>query len=307
MSKIKHVIIAHGGGDGVCAASIAASKLEDPIDIYFTQSYTIEGLILKLLRTEQKENVRIYILDIHINDRVVELLKKFNRVIYIDHHSHSIKNQGIFPGNIGQYKSSSQLSSEYFSNLKSPLATLGTISDKMLSVAGSDPMLEESILLQKSMICKIDDDGFRTLLVERMSSGLMPSQIPEVLERNRCTDNTINRLMKQADQNIIETGKCGITTLNENVKGFGRQIANNLVAERDHPVFILYPDTKRDKIVIIARNNSSLKNNIDLSRFMSIYFSGGGHPNASGGAIEGINNDGIQMVKDCFHEFIRSK
>ena len=315
--NIKYVIITHGGGDGVCAAAIAVSKLEDPIDIYFSQPYTIIGLIRKLIRTEQKsrndpnvDKLRIYIMDIHINDAVVKLLKKFNKVVYIDHHSNSVKNKGEFPGKIDQYKSSSQLAAEYFSALKSPLANLGTVCDKLLSLPASDPMLKESILLQKSIACSIDDEEFRKHLVEQLASGLLPSQIPGVMKRSKCTDEEINRLLKHANKNILEVKnpKCAITYINDNIRGFGRQIARQLISERNYPVFLLYPDISRNKIVIIARNNHDLKGredsaNIDLAMFMKIYFSGGGHYNAAGGAIEGIDNPAVQMVKECFEEY----
>lgn len=300
----KHIIITHGGGDGVCAAAIATTKLQYPIDLHFSQSYTIKGLIKKLLRTEQHDKTRIYILDIHINASVVELLKPFNKVVYIDHHHNSIKHKGTFPGNIDQYKSTSQLASEYFSALKTPLATLGTICERMLTVSPTDPMLNESQILQKSMICKYDDDDFRRYIVQQMSNGLMPSQIPQISDRNKFTDNTMNRLLKQANNNIIRTKSCAIAVINENGKGFGRQIANKLIHERDHPVFLLYPDTERNKIVILARNSLSQKNKIDLSKFMSMYFDGGGHANAAGGVIDGIDNTGIKIVTESFEEYL---
>jgi len=305
-TKPKHIVIAHGGGDGVCAASIATAKLQYPIDIHFSQSYTIKGLIKKLLRTEQHDKTRIYILDIHINASVVELLKPFNKVVYIDHHHNSIKHKGIFPGNIDQYKSTSQLASEYFSALKTPLATLGTICERMLTVSPTDPMLNESVILQKAMIYQYDDDDFRRYIVQQMSSGLMPSQIPQISDRNKFTDNTMNRLLKQANNNIIQTKNCAIAVIHENVKGFGRQIANKLIHERDRPVFLLYPDIERNKIVILARNSNGQENKADLSKFMSMYFDGGGHANAAGGAIDGIDNPGIKMVQDSFDEYIQN-
>lgn len=305
--KIKYVVIAHGGSGGICAAAIAISKLEDPIDLYFSQSYTIQGLVKKLLRTEQHDKIRIYILNIHINAATIELLKKFDRVVYIDHHRHSVKHKDIFPGKIDQYKSSSQLASEYFSALKSAseLATIGTISDRMLSVSPNDPMFQESLLLQKSIIHFYDDEEFRKYLVEQMSGGLLPSQINGVKERAKNSENTLKRLIKQANSNIVDTKTCAITTINENGKGFGRQIANYFSADRDYPVFLLYPDIPRNKIVILARNNFRQKNTIDLSKFMSAYFNGGGHATAAGGVIEGLDNPGIDMVKKCFEEYLR--
>ena len=310
--NIKHVIITHGGGAGICAAAIAVNKLDDPIDIYFSQTYTIQGLIRKLIKTENVDKLRIYIMDLHLNDATITLLKRFNKVVYIDHHPNSMDLVGIFPGKIDQYKSSSQLAAEYFSALKSPLATLGTICDKLLSLPSSDPMLKESMLLQKSIAYNINDESFRTYVVEQLSSGLLPSEIPGVPKRSRCTDDKINQLLKQANENLLEVDdpKCAITYLNENAKGFGRQVARRLIAKRNYPVFLLYPDIPRNKIIIIARNNYDLKRkehndntNIDLAKFMSIYFSGGGHPNAAGGAIEGIDNPAIQIVKECFEEF----
>ena len=308
--NIKHVIITHGSGDGVCAAAIAVSNLEDPIDIYFSQPYTIKGLIRKLIRTENVDKLRIYIMDLHVDDAVVTLLKRFNKVVYIDHHPNSVKNIGEFPGNINTYKSTSQLAAEYFSALKSPLAILGTICAKLLSLPVSDPMLKESILLQKSIACRIDDEEFRTHLVEQLASGLLPSQIPGVVKRSKSTDNEINRLLKHANENLLEVKdpKCAITYLNENVRGFGRQVAHRLISGRNYPVFLLYPDIPRNKIIIIARNNHEFKNrgdsaNIDLAHFMQIYFDGGGHPNAAGGVIDGIDNPGVQIVKEYFKEY----
>ena len=311
--NIKYVIITHGGGDGICAASIAVDKLTDPIDIYFSQSYTIHGLIHKLIKTEDVNKLRIYILDLHIDDDVITLLKRFNKVVYIDHNPNSVNSRGVFPGKIDIYKSSSQLAAEYFSALKSPLATLGTICDKLLSLPASDPMLKESMLLQKSIACSIDDEEFRKHLVEQLSSGLLPSQIPGVLKRGRCTDDKINQLLKQANKNILEVKdpKYAITYVDENVRGFSRQVARRLIAKRNYPVFLLYPDILRNKIVIIARNNFDLNKrdasdaDIDLAQFMHIYFSGGGHPNAAGGAIEGLSKPGVQMVKEAFEEFSR--
>lgn len=302
--KIKHIIIAHGGGDGVCAASIAASKLEYPIDIHFSQSYTINGLIKKLIRTEQWDKVRIYILDIHINQSCIDLLNKFNKVVYIDHHRNSIKYNKCFPGNINQYKSSSQLASEYFSVLKTPLTTLGTICERMLIVSPKDTMLKESVFLQKSLISQSNDDDFRRYMVQQMSTGLMPSEIPGAKKRVEFSEDKTTRLIKQANSNIIETKTCAITTINENLKGYGRQVANSISVDRDIPVFLLYPDIPRNKIVIIARKKSNQKNDIDLSNFMSIYFNGGGHTSAAGGAIDGLDNPGVKIVIDNFEEYL---
>ena len=235
-------------------------------------------------------------------------------MVYIDHHAESMDQQGIFPGKIDQYKSSSQLAAEYFSALKSPLATLGTVCDKMLSLPASDTMLKESMLLQKSIACSIDDEEFRKYLVEQLASGLLPSRIPGVLKRGRCTDDRINLLLKQANENLLEVNdpKCAITYVDKNIKGFGRQVARRLIAKRNYPVFLLYPDIPRNKIIIIARNNYDLKRredgdsaDINLAQFMSIYFSGGGHPNAAGGAIEGLDYPAVQMVKEKFEEFMR--
>lgn len=311
--NIKYIIITHGGGDGICAAAIAVSKLEDPIDIYFSQTYTINGLIRKLIRTNDVYKLRIYILDLHINDDLITLLKRFNKVVYIDHNPNSVNSIGMFPGKIDQYKSSSQLAAEYFSALKSPLATLGTVCDKLLTLPSSDPMLKESMLLQKSIACSIDDEEFRKYLVEQLASGLLPSQVPGVIKRGRCTDDQINRLLKMANENILEVNnpKCAITYVNKNIRGFGRQVAHRLISKRNYPVFLIYPDIPRNKIIIIARNNYNLKKTegndeyIDLAKFMNIYFSGGGHYNAAGGVIEGLDNPAVQMVKECFEEFIR--
>lgn len=314
MQRNKSIIITHGGGGGICAAAIAAMKLEDPIDIYFSQSFSINGLLRKLIKTEDVDKLRLYILDLTIDDKAVKLLNGFNKVVFIDHHHNSIEYQGKFPGKIDQYKSSSQLASEYFSALKSPLATLGTICDKMLSLPASDPMLKESILLQKSIACNIDDEKYRKYLVEQMSSGLLPSQIPGVPKKGRCTDNKISQLVKQATENILEVQdpKCAIACCDKNVRGFGRQVAHRLIEERNYPVFLLYPDNLRDKIIIIARNNFDLKKiestdgaDIDLAQFMHTYFTGGGHPNAAGGVINGVNNPGVDIVKDCFEKFVR--
>lgn len=306
-STNKYVIITHGGGDGICAAAIAVSKLEDPIDIYFTQTHTINGLIRKLIRTEDVAKLRIYIMDIYINDDLITLLKRFNKVVYIDHNPNSVNIRGVFPGKIDPYKSSSQLAAEYFSALKSPLATLGTICDKLLSLPASDPMLRESILLQKSIACSIDDEEFRKHLVEQLASGLFPSQVQDVLKRGRSTDDKINHLLKKANENLLEVNnpKCVITYVNENIRGFGRQVAHKLIANRNHPVFLIYPDIPRNKIIIIARNNYNLTNDgtIDLDKFMRIYFTGGGHPNAAGGVIIGLDNPAVQMVEQSFKEF----
>lgn len=310
--KIKYIIITHGGGDGICAAAIAVNQLDDPIDIYFSQTYTLNGLIQKLIRTEDTDKLRIYIIDLHMDDNLITLLKRFKKVVYIDHNPNSVKNSGIFPGKIDQYKSSSQLAAEYFSALKSPLATLGTICDKLLSLPASDPMLKESILLQKSVACSIDDEEFRTHLVEQLASGLLPSQIPGVLKRGRCTDDNINHLLKLANENILEVKdhKCAITYINKNIRGFGRQVARRLIETRNYPVFLIYPDVPRNKIIIIARNNYNLKNKednggyIDLAKFMGVYFSGGGHPNAAGGVIEGLDNPAVEMVKECFEKYL---
>ena len=84
-----------------------------------------------------------------------------------------------------------------------------------------------------------------------------------------------------------------------------------MIAKRDYPVFLLYPDIARNKIIIIARNNyNHMKKedgdsaNINLAQFMRIYFSGGGHSNAAGGAIDGIDYPMAQKVKENFKKFM---
>ena len=79
LDKIKYVIIANGSGDGLCAAAIAVNKLKDPIDIYFSHTFIINGLLHKLIETENVEKIKIYIMDLHVNNDTTTLLKQFSK------------------------------------------------------------------------------------------------------------------------------------------------------------------------------------------------------------------------------------
>jgi len=161
MKQKKQIVITHGDCDGICAAAIAIKQLNDPA-IYFAQPFNLNGLLNKLIRTEDCHNIKLYIFDIEgREDNLSSYLGHFGEVVFIDHHNGSFLFLVVFKGRYDIYRSSSQLTADYFNNNDSYLATIGTVCDKMLRLARADKLYKEADLIRKALVYDIKDDDFK--------------------------------------------------------------------------------------------------------------------------------------------------
>lgn len=297
---MKNVLIfTHGDGDGICAGAIThralIGKKVNYITIIFTQPFDFHHKLNDLISNGDAEQFdTIFILDLAYKSNIephLATLERSKQIIYIDHHTNSLDIQNRYDGVINVEYSTSMLCSHYF-NVLTPLAKLGSVCDKKLMLVRDDRILKEAELLRKALTCDVTDDDFRNDVLLFLSYGeLMPSEMPEIIDRARRSDEERDRLLEIAQKNIAYRDD-NLTIINLrgiDLSGHAGNIASHFAIENRGTAFIIYGEAKT---IITGRSHKDVYK-LHIGNMMRNY-GGGGHRTAGSGNIK--NNEDPALV-----------
>jgi len=299
------IIISHGDGDGITAAALVYSRYPDS-EIKITQPHSLNTTLKKI-----KGPKKIFILDLAVDtgkfnevfDELWRLKKEKCEIIFIDHHEMDtvIKmNMEVVCRSVRftKEKSAAQLCAT-FNRKFGYLASIGGAADKMIYV--NNGLMDEAIILSKSLSFKPDDEKFKIDVVKSLASGKLPSQIPEVVKRAKESDNKLENIMKRTGESlVISTDKYEIYKFGKEIYGFAGNVAS-ILCNKNKTIFVIFSPVNDDgKIVITCRTKNK---NINLSEIMrglrDFGGMGGGHESAASGEIKKeFERDLIKYIKE---------
>lgn len=302
------LIVSHGDGDGICACSITYMNLIEPV-VIFAQPFNISDRLFRAYVDGILDDIEeIYILDIAFSDELEKVLERIDKkVTYIDHHSTSKKAVEKYGGIYHSDFSASQLASYYF-RFPHYLAIMGAICDKTLLVTKKFHLFNEAELLSKSLVYDVYDDVFRLNLVKNLVEGKKPSEIQEVIERAKKSDEKRKELHELSKNRIIfENHDFLVIDMRDkkDVFGYVGKIATDLCIEKQKTVFVVYDLKNEDKTIITGRAYRE-NNSIHIGKIMERY-GGGGHRFAGSGyinkkmSLERLIDELIEATNQNFH------
>ena len=303
------LIISHGDGDGICACAIAYHALKEDAVVLFAQPFDLHLLLKNMIEKGEIHKFReIYIIDIAYTKKTKKMLEKVLEchspkpyIYWIDHHKSSLKVEEDFP----QFKcvvdnnySASELCAFYFDQL-TPLARIGSASDKITMLSRIDDMYDDVESLRMALAVAGVDDVFRFKIMKKLSRGQMPSEIPELTEKAKICDDERKKFLKLAwDRIVYEDDDLIIINANgENIQGHAGSIASDIAIKKSKMVFLVYG---MHKTIVTGRSHRRIK--INVGEFMRKHMSGGGHKNAGSSAFYGDVDDLIKQLPKWFYE-----
>jgi RecJ-like exonuclease len=232
-------IIAHGDADGICSAAIVKS-LHPGASILFSKASQLHKT-LKTIEKNMKTIDTLFIVDVAINPKnqefVLDRLKKMKArydVYYFDNHILPIN---IEDKNLTEYVdkytkrtdwSSSAITFNHFfgsseEGIKSNrilafLAAYGAISDYARECSFLRTVFdlydESNINYQAFMLkqaCRIiQSDDIKRGIADKLSVGILPSEIAEVLEAARAASREVDMAIRFIKQHAQKYGEIGI-------------------------------------------------------------------------------------------------
>ena len=308
----KCVILAHGDGDGVCSAALAAGFLKSQCDVsvYFTHPV---GL-LHDLREFASRGSRVVIVDIAVNELhaseltcVLEEYASAGDVVYIDHHPLP-ENFTVPRGVLWVHDtccSASELTFRYFHELGlngeySRVALYGAICDYLDETSWVKSELwkwdRRSVFLEAGIVSQglegaKRDYEFKRAVVEHLARNMLPSQMQELVVRSIKQAELDEKLRTWVKENLKITGQVAYVF---NPPGSVGRAANYARIYGGVKVGI---GVEERKDILVMSLRSSRGCNLDtilrrLSRRLGIH--GGGHPLAAG----------ARVPKEIFAKFI---
>lgn len=195
-------ILAHGDTDGICAAALVRARFPEA-DVWFTRPVTL----LRDLQESVKPGMTVFILDVAISEtqkeRIFERMRELTQageVVYIDHHPlppETLKRDvpvTQFVHSIGA--STSALTYRLYQTAIDPdfdrVALWGAIADYTegteilrdgLSKYDRRTIYMEAGLLSQALGEAAGDYYFKREVVLKLSRGVPPSEISEIVER----------------------------------------------------------------------------------------------------------------------------
>jgi len=304
----RRLIISHGDGDGVCACAIAYRALKEDVIVLFAQPFNLHLLLNKMMESGEIYDFReIYIIDIAYSKKTKKMLKKLLEchspkpyVYWIDHHKSSLKVEDDFP----QFKcvvnndySASELCAFYFDQL-TPLARIGSASDKMTMLSRMDDMYDDVESLRMALAVVGVDDVFRFKIMRKLSRGMMPSEIPEIAEKAKICDDERKKFLELAWNSIAyeDDDLIIVDAHGKNIQGHAGSVASEIAISKGKMVFLIYGV---DKTVITGRSHKRIE--VNIGDFMRKYLSGGGHKNAGSSTFYGDIKGLIEQLPKWFH------
>lgn len=303
MMREKVGILTHRDVDGVCSAAIAKIAHSDAY-VEFAEAYELASK-LRALPTWDK----VIVLDLGLSaaqkTKVKNAFKeasKSHRIIYIDHHRlpPGITRRTL-PCDTFVHKanaSCSELALDFFNPPASLhyIASLGAIGDyqehtremrRLIMKYGWRSMYLEEFLLEHAIEASRKDHPFKRGVIQGLAQGLLPSEIPNLLEqarfgvkRERTIENYVMKNCKKIGEKIaivtdvpfMATGPAALYTVriaNAEI-GIGSYQAGNYV----------HFSMRKDKKLDLNLNTLVTKTTLKISDS-----SGGGHVEAVGGRV----------------------
>lgn len=292
------MIMTHADCDGICAGAIALSRFPKA-DVFFTKPVSL------LRDLEETGASKVVVCDIALDKRdaprIVEELKRFDEVLYFDHHPipATIK-KGDIPGMFVhdmRASASELIYRRYQKDIPRErvwVAIYGAIGD----YTEDTPFVQERIrnwdrralyFEVSSIVLGIKDDKFsgynaKRRLVRTLSGGGNPSDVPGLV---RAAKEAVNREFELYEVVKRKAEKRGSVGLVRDIPSFGfRGPAALFAATVTNSSIGMCANTRDNHIDITMRERERLP----LNRFAeeaaeAVGGSGGGHPVAAGARI----------------------
>ncbi|MHA2504385.1 MAG: hypothetical protein ACXAE3_16140 [Candidatus Kariarchaeaceae archaeon] len=249
-------IVAHGDADGICSSAIIKTKFPGAL-VLFSKASTLHKVIKEVERWTKSIDY-LFILDIAINPKsqefVLDRLKKVKEkyeIYFIDNHllPWEIKQSGVEEVDIHQYvdhyvrheKCSSSVMTFHtlygdaenlvVKNRKAAmLAAFGAIADyakecdllkQVVSTYDETSIYYQAFLLKQASRI-IQDDELKRTISDKLSVGILPSEIFEVVEAaresSREVDVAINFIQEHAERmgNLGVLMECPVASMGHN-------------------------------------------------------------------------------------------
>ncbi len=297
----------HGDTDGITSGAIMLGKYTTG-DLLFTRPGSLSSHLKHVIK---KHPDRVTITDIAINksrmDEIIEKLEelsKFAEVIYIDHHPlpKSLSKKKI-PANLVVHETGpcaaelayrtyrDELQQEF-----SELALIGAIGDYCDNTPFVHDELknwDKRILYMESALIvqalqEINNDSVKKELTSRLTLGLRPSQMSDIVPLAIKAANTERSVMNWIKHNVIVNGKVAYI-MDMPIRGFRGKGAVYAAGYTDAKIGI---NASHDDSNMIDMSLRTREENIKLNEILDDIIpqlgkkaTGGGHPKAAGASI----------------------
>lgn len=300
MAKIG--ILTHRDADGVCSAAIAKIAYLDA-DIEFAEPYEFAPRLSALSNWDKAVVIDLGISSARKDEvrNAFEKASKTCKIVYIDHHSLPPGiNRKTLSCDAFVHKtevSASELALEFFDPPPSLsyIALLGAIGDYQESTGRMRELMErygwrksyfEAFLLEKALEASRLDHPFKRKVVQGLSNGRWPADIPRLVDRarrgirmERKIENHVKKNVRKiakrvalvSDVPFMATGKAAVYA----IKMVGAEVGIGAFRQGNYTRFSMRRDEKSDL------NLNALVQELSLR----VGGNGGGHDAAVGGLI----------------------
>ena len=256
------LIISHGDGDGICAATIAFKT--KPSKIVFAQPPSLPRLLGKIV-LQINQIKELTVIDIAVDERQVDrllmnlkLLRDKNiNITFIDHHPSSktilqnFRNLGVLPI-INTNFSASQLTYRHFGTMNK-VAIIGGMCDRVIDESSDLKLAEEAEILTGALKYKPADNEFKLFVVKELVKGKLPSDIQECMLRSQLAYEPKKKAVEIALDSIIEeTPRFVIMQTKEDILGHAGG-AVNAVAEQKGKIAVMIFEANTPELRVTFR------------------------------------------------------
>jgi len=295
-------ILTHTDVDGICSATLAKTAYPGAA-ISFAEP---PELALKLNDLPDWDTV--IVLDLGINPaqkarakKAFEMASRSHEIIYIDHH---IFPRGLTSRNLPCSRvvhktnvSASELALDFFKPPRSLeyIALMGAIGDyqertprmkKLLRRYGSRVSYLETLLLEQGLEEDRTDLRFRHKIIDELTGGKWPSNIPGMMERARSAIRNERALQMHVEKNVEKIGKKIAIVTDIPFMATGKAAVYAIRCTDAEIGIGAYRDGKNIRISMRRENGSKVNlNKLIRNGTLKLGGTGGGHEAAVGAHI----------------------
>jgi hypothetical protein len=288
-----HRLVTRGNLDGIACASVFLEKYsEAAIDFVTSPPQAI-------LMASRGDDV-VTVADLPLNEDMAPLLNAAEgRVRLIDHHPTSLRSSHAV---IDEGKSAAGALHDFLgrSERTSKIAALADHYERAdshllrscIQEYGMERIEHEAEILDLAWRFNVEDDRFRLATAQKLSSGLWPSEVHEILERSSAVQQS-GRWAKAIDliaTNIETRGKVGVLDLRNrrlSLHGFGSVALSGAARDLGCDYTVLLHESRGN---VTASLRSTAKTGVNLGNFVTEFtkihgVDGGGHARSAGARI----------------------